>query len=81
MALVSGVIDVLVPRALAIKELIQVLLVQGGSLSGMICHGDGVLWAALAILVLGQLEAVVVLVRVVPRRSTVVVLAGAIVQA
>jgi hypothetical protein len=72
MALASGVIDVLVPWALAIKESIQVLLVQGGALSGTICHGDGVLWAALAILVLRRLKAVVVL---------VIVLAGTIIQA
>jgi hypothetical protein len=53
MALASNVVGILVPGALAINEPIQVLLVQGGALSGSIYHVDGVLKAALAILVLG----------------------------
>jgi hypothetical protein len=53
MALMGSVVGILVPGALAINEPIQVLLVQGGALSGSIYHVDGVLKAALAILVLG----------------------------
>jgi hypothetical protein len=43
-------------------------------LSGSIGHGDGVLRAALVVLVLGWLGAVVVLVGVVSRRTTIVAL-------
>jgi hypothetical protein len=48
---------------------------------GSICHDDGVLGAALAVLVLGRLGKVVILVGVVPRGWTVVALACTIVRA
>jgi hypothetical protein len=53
MTIAHGMVCVLVPRTLAIKELIQVLLVEEGALSGWICYGDGVLRAMFAILFLG----------------------------
>jgi hypothetical protein len=55
--------------------MIQVLLVEGGALSGSICNGDCVLWVAFAVLILGRLGAVVVLVGVESRGLAVVAVA------
>ena len=60
-ALPGSVVCVLVPRTLAIQESIQVCLVEGGAELGPFGDGDGVLGAMLAVPVLGQLGAVVLL--------------------
>ena len=56
-----GVIGILVPGALGVKEPVELLLVEGGVLLGPIGDGDGVVGAALALASLGRLGAVVVL--------------------
>ena len=61
-ALPGGVVRVLVPRALAIQEPIQVCLVEGGAELRPLSDSDGVLGAMLAVPALGRLGAVVLLV-------------------
>ena len=60
-ALPGCVVCVLVPGTLAIQELVQVRLVEGGVELGHLGDGDGVLRAALAVPTLGRLGAVMLL--------------------
>jgi hypothetical protein len=69
--LVGGVVGVLVPWALAVQVLIQILLVKRGALSGLIRHGDSVFGVVFAVLVLQRLRTVVVLVGAVSRRAAI----------
>ena len=60
-ALARRVVGVLVPGALGVKEPVELLLIEGGALLGLIDDGDGVVWAALALASLGRLGTVAVL--------------------
>jgi len=56
------VVGVLVPGTFGIKEPVELLLVEGGSLLGLVSDGYGVVGAVLALAILGRLGAVAVLV-------------------
>ena len=52
-ALVHRVVGVLVPGALGVKEPVELFLVEGGALLGLISDGDRVVGAVLALTGLG----------------------------